>query len=244
MKNRLSKVLAAAGIASRRACEKLICARKVRVNRDVITLPQYLVDPAVDQIVVEGKQLQPIEKKVYFLLNKPQGYLCTNMEKPGGAKRVLDLFAHLPVRLFTAGRLDQDTTGLIVVTNDGAFANRLVHPSFENSKEYLAKVDQEITWEHLQALSAGVLIEKTFIKPLNVKKIRRGTVKIVVAEGKKHEVRSLLACAGLTIRSLARLRIGPLVLGNLLPGQYRELTTQEIGLIYEAMQPKTQVNMR
>lgn len=233
MKKRLSKALAAAGIASRRACEELIFSGKVSVNGEIITLPQLLVDPASDVIVASGKKIQPEEKKVYFLLNKPMGYICTTVEKQGGAKRVLDLFAHLPHRLFTAGRLDQETTGLIVVTNDGTFANRLIHPSFNNSKEYLAKVDQEITFEHLQALSAGVQIERSFVKPLAVKKVRRGTVKIVVAEGKKHEVRTFLAAAGLTVRELTRLRIGPLLLGSLLPGQYREMTPHEMSCFSE-----------
>ena len=227
LKKRLSKTLAAAGIASRRACEELIFAGRVSVNGEIITMPQFLVDPEKDQIIAAGKKVQPEEKKVYFLLNKPIGYICTSVEKQGGAKRVLDLFSHLPHRLFTAGRLDQETTGLIVVTNDGTFANQLIHPSFNHAKEYLAKVDQEITFEHLQTLSAGVQIERHFVKPVAVKKVRRGTVKIVVAEGKKHEVRTILATAGLTVRELTRLRIGPLLLGSLLPGQYREMTPHE-----------------
>lgn len=227
MKNRLSKILAASGVASRRACEDLIFAGKVSVNGKKIFLPQTCVDTSKDQITVSGKLVHLEEKKVYFLLNKPAGYICTDIEKKGGAKRVLDLFSHLPYRLFTAGRLDQATLGLIIVTNDGNFANRVIHPSFNHTKEYLAKTDQEITLEHLKAINDGLWIENTFIKPISVKKIRRGTLKIVIAEGKKHEVRSLLADAGLTVKELTRLRIGPLSLGNLLPGQFRELTTSE-----------------
>jgi 23S rRNA pseudouridine2605 synthase len=227
-KKRLSKVLAAAGIHSRRACEELIFAGKVTVNGQRVTMPQHLVDPEVDIIALSGKKIPTEEKKVYFLLNKPPGLICTNTQKKGGAKRVIDLFSHLPHRLFTAGRLDQATGGLIIVTNDGTFANRLIHPSFNHSKEYLAKVDQEITFEHLQALSEGVQIEKSLVKPLAVKKIRRGTLKISVAEGKKHEVRTLLSTAGLTIRELTRLRIGPLLLSGLQPGEYRELTPHEM----------------
>jgi 23S rRNA pseudouridine2605 synthase len=228
MKNRLSKTLAAAGIASRRACEELIFAGKVSVNGNVIFTPQTLVDPAHDVIIVQGKRVEAQKKKVYFLLNKPAGVICTSVEKVGGAKRVLDIFGHIPYRLFTAGRLDQETTGLIIVTNDGAFANRVIHPSFNHSKEYLAKTDQEITHEHLKLLSEGVRIERSVVKPLSVKKVRRGTVKVTIAEGKKHEVRTMLAEAGLTVRELVRIRIGPLSLANLLPGQYRELTPQEI----------------
>jgi 23S rRNA pseudouridine2605 synthase len=230
MKKRLNKTLAAAGIASRRGCEELIFAGRVTVNGKTVLLPQTLVDLSCDTIQVYGKTIEQEEKKVYFLLNKPAGLICTNVQKKLGAKRVLDLFSHLPYRLFTAGRLDQATQGLIIVTNDGAFANRVIHPSFNVSKEYLAKVEQEITFDHLKLLSEGVQIENTFVRPLAVKKIRRGTLKIVVAEGKKHEVRHLLAAAKLSVRELTRLRIGPLILGNLASGEYRELTAQEISL--------------
>jgi 23S rRNA pseudouridine2605 synthase len=228
MKNRLSKILAASGIASRRACEELIFAGKVAVNGKTVFSPQTHVDAASDRISVNGKRIRLEEKKVYFLLNKPLGTICTNVEKKGGAKRVLDLFSHFPYRLFTAGRLDQETTGLILVTNDGIFANKVIHPSFNHSKEYLAKTDQEITSDHLKILAEGMWIQRCFVKPLSVKKVRRGTLKITISEGKKHEVRTLLAKAGLTIKELVRLRIGPLSLGTLMPGEFRELTPQEL----------------
>lgn len=228
MKNRLSKILSASGVASRRACEELIFSGKVTVNGKIVRIPQTFFDSSIDQICVNGKRVTLEEKKVYFLLNKPLGYICTNVEKKSGAKRVLDLFSHLPYRLFTAGRLDQETTGLMIITNDGDFANRVIHPSFNRAKEYLAKTEQEITSDHLILLSKGAWVERSFIKPRSVKKVRRGTLKISVSEGKKHEVRTLLAEAGLTIKELIRLRIGPLSLGALLPGEYRELTAQEI----------------
>jgi len=228
MKKRLSKVLAAAGVASRRASEELIFHGKVSVNDQIICTPQTLVDPQKDKISVYGSRIAREEKKVYYLLNKPLGYVCTSIEKKGGARRVLDIFSHLSCRLFTAGRLDQETTGLILVTNDGEFANRAIHPSFNHSKEYLAKTRQEITFEHLQTLSKGMRIQNTFVKPISVKKVRRGTLKIIISEGKKHEVRELLAAAGLEIRELCRLRIGPVTLGKLEVGQFRELTPQEI----------------
>jgi len=230
MKKRLSKTLAAAGVASRRACEELIFAGRVIVNGHVVRTPQTLVEPSVDLITVNGKNIKQEEKKVYYLLNKPLGYICTTVEKKMGAKRVLDLFAHLPYRLFTAGRLDQATTGLILVTNDGLFANRIIHPSFNVAKEYLAKTDQEITFEHLKSISDGVWIQKTLVRPLSVKKVRRGTLKIIISEGKKHEVRTLLAEAGLTVKELSRLRIGPLSIGALAPGEFRELKEEEIQL--------------
>jgi 23S rRNA pseudouridine2605 synthase len=228
MKKRLSKTLAASGVASRRACEELIFAGLVSVNGSIIRTPQTLVDPTSDQITVQGRKIKEEEKKVYYLLNKPAGYICTTVKKKMGAKRVFDLFSHLPYRLFTAGRLDQETAGLIIVTNDGFFANRVIHPSFNVSKEYLAKTEQEITFEHLKAISEGVWIQRTHVRPLSVKKVRRGTLKIVVSEGKKHEVRALLSAAGLTVKELTRLRIGPLSLGALAPGHFRELKAEEI----------------
>ncbi len=229
MMNRLSKILAAAGVASRRAAEELIFNGRVTVNGRVVRLPQTMVDPVTDHIIVNGRPIRPLEKKVYYLLNKPLGYICTTVEKQGGAKRVLDLFAHLPYRLFTAGRLDQETTGLMIITNDGPFANRVIHPSYNHTKEYLAKLDQEITSDHLKQLSEGISLQNTFVKPTSVKKVRRGTLKVVISEGKKHEVRELLTQAGLTIRELTRLRIGSLLLGNLAPGEFREMTQDEIG---------------
>ena len=232
MKKRLSKALAACGVASRRACEELIFEGRVRVNGVIRCLPQTLVDISVDSLLVDGKKIKSEENKVYYLLNKPSGYICTTVEKKMGAKRVLDLFSHLPYRLFTAGRLDQETTGLIIVTNDGVFANRVIHPSFNISKEYLAKTEQESGSTHLKTLSEGVWIQGVHIRPLSVKKVRRGTLKIVVAEGKKHEVRTLLAEAHLTVKELVRLRIGPLTLGSLAPGDYRELKSDEINAFY------------
>ncbi len=228
MKNRLSKVLAASGVASRRKCEELIIAGKVVVNGHMVCVPQTIVDAYADCIAVSGRKIQLEERKFYYILNKPVGYVCTSQEKQGGAKRILDLFSHFPYRLFTAGRLDQLTSGLICVTNDGLFANRIIHPSYNHSREYLAKTDQEITLDHLTTISEGIWIGPSLIKPLTVKKIRRGTLKIVVAEGKKHEVRILLAAAKLTVRELIRLRIGPLSLGSLMPGEFREMTHPEI----------------
>lgn len=223
MQKRLSKFLAAAGVAARRKAEELIFAGKVCVNGVVTLLPQTLVGEG-DAVECEGKRVVAPERRVYFLLNKPAGLLCS----AEGSRSVLSLFSHLPYRLFTAGRLDQETTGLLIVTNDGIFANRVIHPSFNHSKEYLAKTFEEVGDEHLRALSQGAFVEGTFVKPLRVSKVRRGTVKVVVGEGKKREVRRLFERAGLTLLSLARIRIGPLVLGNLAPGDFRALTAAEI----------------
>ena len=225
-KKRLSKALAAAGVASRRSCETLIFDGRVKVNGETVLLPQTMVEWTKDKITVDGKAISSEEPKVYYMLNKPAGYICTN-KRLGSSKLVIDLFPDGEHRLFTVGRLDKDTEGLILVTNDGHFANNIIHPSKEISKEYLAKTDQDLTHEHLVAISAGTLVEGSFIKPLNVEKVRKGTVKVTVAEGKKHEVRYLLEAAGLKIYSLTRIRIGSLLLGTLAIGSWRELTEKE-----------------
>lgn len=225
---RLSKALSAAGVASRRACEKLIFSGRVKVNGKTTLLPQTIVSWERDEIVVDGRKIQGEEKKRYYILNKPRGCVCSS-RKASGERIVLDLFEKLgkEVRLFTVGRLDRDTTGLIIVTNDGLFANKVIHPSSNVKKEYLAKTSQEITAMHLMAVLKGTWVEGSFVKPVSVKKVRKGTLKVVVKEGKKHEVRELLANAGLKVLELSRIRIGRLILGSLRPGRWREMTESE-----------------
>lgn len=231
IKKRLSKFLAGAGVASRRACEEIIFAGRVTVNNVVASEPQTLVDER-DQISVDGHPLNKVEEKVYYILNKPAGYICT-AKKMGSKKIVLDLFHEVPYRLFTVGRLDKETEGLLIVTNDGHFANKVIHPSSCIHKEYLAKTDAEITADHLTAISSGTLVEGVFVKPVRVTKVRRGTVKIAVSEGKKREVRTLLEAAGLKVLELIRIRIGGLQLGQLEPGSWRVMTEKEKTLIFE-----------
>lgn len=229
--NRLSKILARAGVASRRAAETLIFDGKVRVNDVTVTVPQTIVDPLSDKIYVDDHPITLSDEKVYYILNKPKGFICSN--KPMGRKKlVVDLFAHLKHRLFTIGRLDRDTTGLILLTNDGHFAQEVIHPSKNIAKEYLVKTGQEITHEHLENLSKGTLIEGKWIRPSKVTKVRRGTLKIVVKEGKKREVRLMVQNAGLSLLSLSRIRIGGLKLGDLPEGSFRELSEKERSLIF------------
>lgn len=223
---RLSKALAAAGVASRRACEELIFAGKVTVNGKVIKVPQTLVSWGQDRICVDGKEVRAEEKKVYYILNKPKGCICSN-KREGTKRLVVDLFAGEQNRLFTIGRLDRDTTGLLLVTNDGHFAQKVIHPSRNIAKEYLVKTSEEISHEMLTKISKGTLIEGVWIKPYKVQKMRKGTLKVVVKEGKKREVRLLVQNAGLEILSLSRIRIGELRLGNLPEGKWREMSESE-----------------
>lgn len=230
-KIRLSKFLAAAGVAARRTCEEIIFAGRVTVNGVIVLVPQTLVDDR-DKITVDRKAIKAAEQKVYYILNKPAGYVCTARQTPN-TKIVLDLFADEPHRLFTVGRLDKDTQGLLLVTNDGHFANKVIHPSADIHKEYLAKTDVEITADHLKAISNGTLVEGIFVKPVKVSKVRRGTVKVTISEGKKREVRLLLEAAGLKINELTRIRIGGLLLGPLPTGSWRAMSEKEKELIFE-----------
>jgi 23S rRNA pseudouridine2605 synthase len=229
--NRLSKILAASGVASRRACEEIIFEGRVSVNGETCRIPQTMVGPS-DKILVDDEPIKDKEKKVYYVLNKPIGYLCTN-SKHRDTKIVMDLFEGQQERLFTIGRLDKNTSGLLLVTNDGHFANKVIHPSKNIQKEYLVKTDQEVSDDHLKVISSGTLVEGVFVRPLKVIKVRKGTLKIVIMEGKKREVRHLMQAAGLEVHELTRIRLGGLVLGTLPPGSWRPLTPREMKLIFE-----------
>lgn len=231
-KKRLSKALAAAGLASRRACEEIIFEGRVKVNGQVVHVPQTLVSWSEDKITVDEQPLQGEEKKLYYILNKPRGYVCSNT--PMGTKKlVIDLFDERDERLFTVGRLDRDTTGLLIVTNDGHFANKVIHPSSNILKEYIVKTTQEITDVHLKSIAKGTLIEGTWLKPVKVEKIRKGTLRVIVKEGKKREVRLFVQNAGLDILELSRVRIGGLRMGPIPEGTYKEMSETEKKVIFQ-----------
>ncbi|XP_058082143.1 putative ribosomal large subunit pseudouridine synthase SVR1, chloroplastic isoform X2 [Magnolia sinica] len=222
---RLSKVLAAAGVASRRSSEELIFEGRVTVNGSVCNSPQTRVDIFKDAIYVNGNRIsKKLPPKLYFALNKPKGYICSSGEKE--SKSVMSLFEEywkswdkrnpgLPKpRLFTVGRLDVATTGLIIVTNDGDFAQKLAHPSSNLSKEYIAAIDGSVNRRHLVAISEGTIIEGIHCVPDSVELLpaqpdmSRPRLRIVVHEGRNHEVRELVKNVGLQIHSLKRVRIG------------------------------------
>lgn len=229
-KKRLAKFLAGAGVASRRKCEELIFDGEVRVNGKIVLLPQTLVDEK-DSIEISGKKVRSEQEKVYFILNKPRGYVCSAVRKTR-ERLVLDLFEGFGKRLFTVGRLDRDTSGLILVTNDGAYANKVIHPSSNIKKEYVVKTNHEITDAHLKMISEGIVLEGANVKPVKVSKVRRGTLKVVVSEGKKREVRYLVENAGLEVLELKRTRIGGLRLGTLPEGSWREMTEKEREVVF------------
>ena len=230
-KKRLSKALAAAGVASRRACEELIFGGRVQVNGTTVLVPQTLVEWGTDKISVDGSSVRGEEQKVYYMLNKPTGYICSSV-RPGNKAIVLDLFPNAEKRLFTVGRLDRESQGLLLVTNDGQFSNQVIHPRYRIVKEYIIKAAQEVTGETLEVLSEGARVDDRWVRPVSVTKVRRGTVKICVKEGKKHEVRIIAERAGLDVIELIRIRIGGLVLGSLAEGAFRKLTEQDKKLLF------------
>jgi len=226
---RLQKVLAAAGIDSRRKCEELILSGDVKVNRKVVdTLPAF-VDPEKDIITVYGKKIRAAQK-VYFLLNKPKGVICTNRD-PRGRKKAIDLI-HTNERIFCVGRLDADTTGLIILTNDSELTNRLTHPRYEIAKTYVVRINGEITGEQVVKLKKGVWLAEGKTGKASVKILQRrhkeSSIEITIRQGLNRQVRRILARVGLPVKSLARTSLGKLTVRGLGVGKFRTLTRVEV----------------
>jgi 23S rRNA pseudouridine2605 synthase len=237
---RLHKLLARSGIASRRKCEELMLAGEVTVDGEVVTRLGTKVDPTTAVIRVSGRRLPPMSPNVYLVLNKPVGVTST-MSDPHAEQTLSDLVADRPERLFHVGRLDTDTAGLILLTNDGEFAQRMAHPSYEVDKTYVAIVDGVVHPHVTKRLLAGVELEDG---PVTVRSARlvggRGSaaqgsiVELVIHEGRNRIVRRLLAEVGHPVRQLTRTAIGPVVLGRLGVGDIRELTHDELGALLDA----------
>ena len=229
---RLQKLLALAGVASRRRSEELMLDGQVEVNGEVVTRLGTKVDPARDRIRVQGRRLPPISGKVYLALNKPRGVVST-MSDPEGRRTLADLVSDRSERLFHVGRLDTDTSGLILLTNDGDFAHRLAHPSYEVDKTYVAEVAGRVYPRVLKQLREGVTLEDG---PVTVSRARtveatkeKSIVELVIHEGRNRIVRRLLDHVGHPVRRLTRTQIGPVRLVGIAPGGYRELTNDELG---------------
>jgi len=228
-RERLQRALARAGFGSRRTCEDLIARGVVRVNEVVAALGDR-VDPETDDVTVEGIPVNLDPEVRYLMLNKPPGVLTTMRDERG--RRDVRVFLPDGPRVFPVGRLDRDTEGLLLLTNDGDLANRLLHPSFGIEKEYLAEVRGAPTTSTLARLRAGVELDDG---PARVRSVRivdargeRAQLSLVMAEGRKREVRRLLASVGLPVARLVRIRIGPVRLGRLRPGEVRALTPEEL----------------
>ena len=235
---RLQKVLAAAGVASRRVCEDLITKGRVRVNGKVVTELGSRIFPEVDQVQVDNRPIQLDPDRVYLAFHKPRGVVST-MADENGRPCLADYFVGFD-RVFNVGRLDAETTGLILMTNDGEMANQLAHPSYEVQKLYVAKVRGKITRVEMQKLLDGVKLEDGLQKADSARVIdqneQSSLVEIVLHSGKNRIVRRMFEAIGFPVLDLTRKSFGPLRLGNIKPGQFRELSKLEVSSLMEAAQ--------
>ncbi len=231
-KQRLQKVLAAAGIDSRRNCEELILDGAVRVNRDIVDELPAFVDPQTDVITVNGKRIK-FADKVYFLLYKPKGVICTNSD-PQGRKKAIDLI-DCDQRIFCVGRLDIDTIGAIVLTNDSELTNRLTHPRFELSKTYEVKLKGRIDGDAIEKLKKGVWLSEGKTEKSAVKVIHRShsesLVQIVIRQGLNRQIRRIMARVGFKVKSLKRTMIGNITIKGMRSGQYKKLTISQVNYL-------------
>jgi 23S rRNA pseudouridine2605 synthase len=240
---RLQKILAQAGIASRRKCEDLIAAGKVEVNGEVVTTLGTKADPDQDIITVNGKPIRN-EKKVYIVMNKPKGVI-TSASDPEGRKVVSDYLRDVKERVYPVGRLDYDTEGLIILTNDGEFANLLTHPKHHVPKTYMATVKGVPHGSDLDKLKAGIMLDDGMTSPAEVeyKDIdtakNEATISITIYEGRNRQVRRMFEAVSHPVIKLKRIAFGELMLHNLKRGLFRHLTKKEVEeLIKLATSPK------
>ena len=237
---RLHKLLARSGVASRRKCEELMLAGEVTVDGEAVTRLGTKVDPTTAVIRVSGKRLPPMSPNVYLVLNKPVGVTST-MSDPHAERTLSDLVADRPERLFHVGRLDTDTSGLLLLTNDGEFAQRMAHPSYEVDKTYVAAVEGVVYPSTVKQLLAGVTLDDGPVTVSSVKLVggrgsaRDGSIlELVIHEGRNRVVRRLLEHVGHPVTQLTRTAIGPVTLGRLGVGELRELGNDELGALLDA----------
>jgi 23S rRNA pseudouridine2605 synthase len=232
---RLQRSLARAGFGSRRACEEVIAAGRVEINGRVATLGDRL-DPTVDEVRVDGSKVNVDPELRTFALHKPRG-VTTTMRDPH-AERDLTGFLPKGVHVFPVGRLDRDTEGLLLLTNDGSLAHRLTHPRYAIEKEYLAEVGRPPSQRQLARLRRGVELDDGTARAVDARSAGggggRGGVRLVMIEGRKREVRRMLDAVELPVRRLVRVRVGPIRLGKLGPGEVRELGPEDVRALYRA----------
>lgn len=239
---RLQKILANAGIGSRRQCERLIASGHVTVNGKPVRKMGVTVDPQKSKICCDGVLIGS-EKKVYYLLNKPKGFVCSSRDE-FDRPVATDLLQDVPQRVYTVGRLDEDSEGLIIVTNDGILTNLLCHPRYGVPKTYRVEVGGQIDEDGIKlSLNKGVWLSEGKTLPAKVKVLRRGKnntiFEITLREGRNREVRRILVKLGLTVRSLKRIAIGWLSDPRLKTGRYRRLTKDEVARFYSSTRAKT-----
>lgn len=228
---RLQKYIAECGVASRRSAEKMIECGRVSVNGEIVDYMGCLVNPETDIVEVDGVRIEAESKKYYIMLNKPKNYVTTVSDE-FGRPTVMQLVSDINARIYPVGRLDFDTTGLLIMTNDGEFANILTHPRHTVNKVYIARVDKVPTEEQLEKLRRGVELDGVMTSPARAETIKRPQkgieVKITIHEGRNRQVRRMLESVGINVMSLKRISVGSLTLGNLPEGKWRALSDAEI----------------
>jgi len=227
---RIQKLLARAGLGSRRACEEIITSGRVTVDGRVVAELGAKADLAAQDVRVDGQRVKP-EQPEYWILNKPKGVVCTNYD-PAGRRRPIDLMAHSKARLFPVGRLDADSMGLLLMTNDGEFANRLTHPRFEVPKTYVATVAGDLTRDAVHRLVRGIWLAEGRTRRAEVRLVKRSrsksVVEVTIREGRNRQIRRMLAKLGHNVWDLVRTRIGKISLRGVSVGQSRRLTPEEL----------------
>ena len=236
MEERLQKYMARCGVASRRKCEEIILGGKVKVNGKTINELGTKVNPTIDKVEFEGNIILPEENKVYILLNKPEGYI-TSVKDEKDRKTVIDL-VNVEERIYPVGRLDYDTTGILILTNDGELANLIMHPKNKIDKVYIAKVKGLVNKEIAMKLSNGVFVDgkKTSKAHVKVKKYDKksqtSVVELTIHEGRNHQVKKMFEAVGFEVLKLKRERISFLDVSNLKSGEYRKLSIKEVKKLY------------
>jgi 23S rRNA pseudouridine2605 synthase len=230
MEQRLQKIIAEMGIASRRRAEELIAEGRVTVNGKVAVVGMK-ADPARDHIKVDGKLLFRPEKKVYYIFHKPRG-VVTSLSDPEGRPTVTDFLRGIRERVFPVGRLDYDSEGMLILTNDGDFAHGILHPSKKIPKTYVVKIKGVLEEEEINKLRTGIRLDRTVTAPAKVKRLRKteqnSWIEMTIYEGKKRQIRRMLERVGHPVMRLMRVRIGGLEMGALKPGTYRKIMPEEM----------------
>lgn len=233
MEQRLQKIIAEMGLASRRKAEELILEGRVTVNGKAATIGMK-ADPSKDHIKVDGKLLFKPEKKVYYILNKPRG-VVTSMGDPEGRPTVQDFVRGIRQRVFPVGRLDYDSEGMLLLTNDGDFAHAVLHPSKKIPKTYLVKIKGNLEDENIEKLRSGIRLDRVVTAPAKVKRLRKtesnSWIEMVIYEGKKRQIRRMLERVGHSVIRLMRIKINGLEMGPLQPGACRQISAEEMRML-------------
>lgn len=229
MTDRIQKIIAQSGFCSRRKAEELIRQGKVLVNDKPIKLGDK-AEIGKDTITIDGKPIQA-ERKRYLIFNKPL-YYTTTLSDPF-EKKIISQLIRVPERVFPIGRLDKNSAGLLLLTNDGDFANRILHPRYEIKKTYYLVLEKAIVSDEVMVLEKGIVVEGEKTAPAKIKIISENELEITIHEGKKHQVKNMFKAIGYKVLSLVRVRIGKLNLGDLKPGKYRDMTDKEKELVLE-----------